>query len=261
MIDLSPWFANAGAIAAAIEAVGVDPALACAVVEMESNGRHVYGNDSGGVFSTPGAPDIAVTAANFLEFERRVLAGETSNGVGIMQITYAGPRRTDGTRDGGFFRIAREQGVDLSDPQQNVAFGVGLLRDYLKAAGGVINEAAVVKVGTRYNGSSAYGTRLWTIVQKWQARLAPVVVEPTPEPEPVPVPEPVVVPEPTPEPEPTPVPEPEPEPEPEPLPVVEPEPVLEPLTVELSAASAAVLTGLTLALDNLAAALNRIRVG
>ena len=230
MIDLSPWFQNAGPIAAALDAVGVDPALACAVIEMESNGRHVYGNDSGGVFSTPGTTDLPVTAESFAEFERRVLAGETSNGVGIMQITYAGPRRADGARDGGFFRIAREQGLDLSDPRQNVVFGVGLLRDYLRAAGGVLDEATVAAVGKRYNGLLTYGQRLWPVFQKWQARLA---VAPTPEPEP----------------------------EPEPLPVVGSEPILEPIEVSLSAASADTLNRLAAALEGLTAALNRVRIG
>ena len=230
-------FQNAAIIDAAIAEVGVDKALAYAVIEMESSGRHVYGNDSGGVFSTPGTPDIAVTKENYAEYYRRVLAGETANGVGIMQITYAGPRRTDGTRDGGFHRIAREQGLDLSDPHDNVVFGLRLVRDYLKAAGGVPTEGAVKAVGTRYNGSTAYGDRLWTTYLAWVDKLQPVPVPvPTPEPEP-----PVVV-EPTPEPEP---------------PTVEPEPVLEPLTVELSPDSRAVLTGLAASLDGLTAALNR----
>lgn len=231
-------FRNQAIIDAAISEVGVDRALAYAVIERESSGRHVYGNDSGGVFSTPGAPDIAVTAENYAEYYRRVLAGETANGVGIMQITWAGSKRADGTRDGGFHRIAKEQGLDLSDPHDNVVFGLRLVRDYLKAAGGVLTEAAVKAVGTRYNGSAAYGDRLWTNYLTWVDRLQPVP-EPTPEPEP-----PVVV-EPTPEPEP---------------PAVEPEPVIQPLMVELSDDSRAVLTGLAASLDGLTAALNRIHI-
>lgn len=230
---LSAYFQNATAIEAAIAEVGVDRALACAVVEKETNGRHVYGNDTGGVFSTPGAPDLAVTAANFAEFERRVLAGEKSNGVGIMQITYAGPKRADGTRDGGFFRVAREQGLDLSGPRENVVFGLGLVRDYLKAAGGVPTQAAVEAVGKRYNGATTYGASLWLVYQKWVARLAaetpaPVVPAPIPEPTPAPVPT----------------------PEPAPVPAV----------VELSPASIAALVKLAASLDGMTAALNRVHI-
>lgn len=171
-MDLSQWFQNADAIERAIVATGVNPALACAIVEKETGGRHVYGNDAGGVFSTPGAPDIAVTAENYAEYLRRVLAGETANGVGIMQITWAGSKRADGTRDGGFHRQAKEQGLDLSDPYDNTVFGLRLVRDYLKAAGGVPTEAAIKAVGTRYNGATSYGDSLWAIYQKWATRLA-----------------------------------------------------------------------------------------
>ena len=132
-MDLATYFQNAVAIERAIAAVGVDRALACAVIEMESNGRHVYGNDSGGVFSTPGTPDIAVTAANYAEYLTRVLAGATANGVGIMQITWAGSKRADGTREGGFHSQAIREGIDLSDPYGNCLFGLGLIRDYLNA--------------------------------------------------------------------------------------------------------------------------------
>ena len=70
--------------------------------------------------------------------------------------------------------------------------------------------------------------------------IAPIGVEPqpepTPEPEPVPepepIPEPVPVPEPIPEPVPEPTPEPEPVPEPEPIPTPTPEPVPQPQPLE-----------------------------
>ena len=171
-MDLSPWFQNADAIERAIVATGVNPALACAVVAKETGGRHVYGNDSGGVFATPGAPDLAVTKENYAEYLRRVLAGETANGVGIMQITWAGSRRADGTREGGFHTQAIREGLDLSDPYDNCVFGLRLVRDYLNANGGVPTEAAVKAVGKRYNGADAYGDSLWAVYQTWAPRLA-----------------------------------------------------------------------------------------
>lgn len=230
-------FQNQAAIDAAIAEVGVDKALAYAVIEMESSGRHVYGNDSGGVFSTPGTPDIAVTAENYAEYLTRVLAGEVANGVGIMQITYAGPRRADGTRDGGFHRIAKEQGLDLSDPHDNVVFGLRLILDYLTPLVAALTEGAVKAVGTRYNGSTAYGDRLWTTYQRWAAALAPVV---EPEPEPVtddsePVTEPVTD-------------DTEPEPAPVPTPTV---------MLTLAPDTLAALTAITTAAQSLADALNR----
>ena len=247
-MDVSAYLQNADAITRAATAVGVPLALAYAVAERESGGRNVYGNDSGGVFATPGTPDLVVTEANYAEYLRRVLAGETANGVGPLQITWAGSKRADGTRDGGFHTQAQREGYKLWEPYDNARFGFSLIFGYLKAqgwtSGAAPTQAVVEAVGKRYNGNASYGVALWAAYQKWAARLA--AVEPAPAPAPAPAPEP--------EPEPEPPPEPTPEPEP---PTIEPEPVLEPLTVELSADSRAVLTGLAASLDGLTAALNR----
>ena len=43
-------FTNQDVIDRAIAAVGVDKALAYAIVEKETGGRHVYGNDAGGAW-------------------------------------------------------------------------------------------------------------------------------------------------------------------------------------------------------------------
>lgn len=186
-MDLSPWFENAASIEKAIVDTGIDPVLAAAVVRKETSGRHVYGNDSGGVFSTPGAPDKDVTHENYHgEFLPRVLAGEVSNGVGIMQITWAGSKRADGTRDGGFHTQALAQGLDLSKPYDNCKFGFNLLKSYLKAAQavpGATLETAIKAVGKRYNGADAYGTALWSEYQVWQRRFAATTTTTTPAPE------------------------------------------------------------------------------
>ena len=158
-------------------------ALLCAVIEKESNGRHIYGHDTDGVYSTRGrtvvvdglsygvGANVPVTPRNFAEFERRVLAGEKSNGVGIMQITYAGPVRADGTRDGGYLRVAREKGLDLSKELDNIRMGADIIRGHLQKAGGVPSKDAVVYVGTKYNGRSTYGEDLWVKYNKWVAEL------------------------------------------------------------------------------------------
>ena len=73
--------------------VGVPAHVALAFAQAESNGRMVYGHDAGGVHSTrdgaitvdgiewPKGSNIPVTDASFRELERRVAAGEKSNGV------------------------------------------------------------------------------------------------------------------------------------------------------------------------------------
>lgn len=175
MRSLSEWFDNSAEIQRAIEDnPDVPVALICAVIRKEGSGRNVYGNDSGGVFSTPGAPDKDVTHDNFHnEFLPRVLAGEVSNGVGPMQITYAGKKDpVTGRRPGGFFKEAADQGLDLSKVYDNVKFGIGKIRQYLKDAGGVPTEAAVKSVGKRYNGATAYGDALWTEYNIWVDRLS-----------------------------------------------------------------------------------------
>lgn len=187
---LSTWFSNAAAIEAALlKRPDVPPALACAIIDMEGDGRNVYGNDTGGVFSTPGAPDKPVTHDNYHgEYLPLVLAGAVPNGVGPAQITWAGSKRADGTRDGGFHRIAKELGLDLSDPHDNTLFGLRLIDEYLTDAGGQLTQAAVESVGRRYNGNLSYGQRLWSeVLPVWVARLAPVVVTPPPAPVPAPV--------------------------------------------------------------------------
>ena len=158
-------------------------ALLCAVIEKESNGHHIYGHDTDGVYSTRGrtvvvdglsygvGANVPVTPRNFAEFERRVLAGEKSNGVGIMQITYAGPVRADGTRDGGYLRVAREKGLDLSKELDNIRMGADIIRGHLQKAGGVPSKDAVIYVGTKYNGRSTYGEDLWVKYNKWVAEL------------------------------------------------------------------------------------------
>ena len=175
MRSLSEWFDNSAEIQRAIEDnPDVPAALICAVIRKETSGRNVYGNDSGGVFSTPGAPDKDVTHDNFHnEFLPRVLAGEVSNGVGPMQITFAGYRdKVTGKRDGGFFKEAANLGLDLSKVYDNVKFGIRKIRQYLKDAGGVPTEAAVKSVGKRYNGATAYGDALWDEYNLWVARLS-----------------------------------------------------------------------------------------
>ena len=135
--------------------VGVPAHVALAFAQAESNGRMVYGHDAGGVHSTrdgavtvdgiewPKGSNIPVTDASFRELERRVAAGEKSNGVGIMQITYRG-----------FFPDARAKGLDLATAADNVRYGLTLIRGYLAAAPEGVDP--LTYAASRYNKGSVY---------------------------------------------------------------------------------------------------------
>ena len=135
--------------------VGVPAHVALAFAQAESNGRMVYGHDAGGVHSTrdaaatvdgiewPKGSNVPVTDASFRELERRVAAGEKSNGVGIMQITYRG-----------FFPDARKKGLDLATAADNVRYGLTLIRGYLAAAPEGVDP--LTYAASRYNRGSVY---------------------------------------------------------------------------------------------------------
>lgn len=164
---------NAEAIVAAATRVGLDLAIACAMVEKESHGRMIYGNDRGGVFSTPNGPDLAVTEQNFGEFYDRVVTrGELSNGVGLCQITYRG-----------YFPMAREQGLRLWVPLDNAVFGFQLLVRHL--SGRSVEEAGTLyNAGNLRGGITAYGRDLATKTAAWRALLAAATTPSTPTPAP-----------------------------------------------------------------------------
>lgn len=153
--------------------VGVPAHIALAFAQAESNGRMVYGHDAGGVHSTrdgaitvdgiewPKGSNIPVTEASFRELERRVAAGEKSNGVGIMQITYPG-----------FFPDARKKGLDLATAADNIRYGLTLIRGYLIAAApeGVdplTYAASRYNKGSVYSGPYHYTDRVNAYARAW----------------------------------------------------------------------------------------------
>ncbi len=164
---------NAEAIVAASARAGVPLWVAAAMIRQESTGRNVFGNDVGGVFSTPNAPDIEVTPARYAEFYARAIqpkidansnsAGETSNGVGPAQITFWG-----------YHRDAKAEGLDLTDPEDNIFYGLRILKGYL---GGDYTEASVKISATRYNAGPAstvvnkYGEEVWKYAVYYQDAL------------------------------------------------------------------------------------------
>lgn len=139
---------------------GVPLFIAAAIIEKESGGLNVYGNDRGGVFSQadPERPNPnVVTETNYRRFESRVFSGETSNGVGPAQITWPG-----------FIRDARDRGMRLWVPMDNMVYGFELVAGYLN---GSTTDAAIRNAGTRYNGAAAYGDDLLIRARAWETRL------------------------------------------------------------------------------------------
>ncbi|GGA72745.1 hypothetical protein GCM10011490_24410 [Pseudoclavibacter endophyticus] len=145
---------NAAATVRASLEVSIPVWLGAAVIAKESNGRNVFGHDVGGAMRGAGE----VTPAKYAEFRRLIAAGHTSNGVGPAQITWKG-----------FFTQADREGVDLTDPLQNIRFGLRLLAGYL---GGDFSDAGIRRAGTAYNGAQSYGDDLVRQAAVWRQRLA-----------------------------------------------------------------------------------------
>ena len=175
---------NAAALVKAATEAGVPLHIAAAFVHQESAGKNVYGHDYGGIFSTnpnavtllgktyPVGSNIAVTPQNYAAFLGLLLnpdgtwTGRTSNGVGPLQATYWA-----------YFRDARNAGIDLSDPYQNILFGLRvIIKD--SGLGTDYSEANVKLAATRYNrGPSAtvvtqYGLDVWKKAEQYRLALA-----------------------------------------------------------------------------------------
>lgn len=156
---------NADAIVRAAVSVGLEVAIAAAIIQKESNGANIYGHDRGGVFSSIGLgkpADNRVTEQNFRDFTRRVANGETSNGVGPAQITYSG-----------YFPQAEREGLKLWLAEDNIRFGLRLFASHLRGSGDL------VEAGRAYNGARQYGVDLANMVGAWRDRLEGASIEVT----------------------------------------------------------------------------------
>lgn len=147
--------------------------VACALLQKESNGKNIFGNDKRtdstgkvlewGVFSGYKGP---VTQQSYnLFYHEVVLHGRLSNGVGPTQITYAGPRRADGTRNGGLFADMEKRGLRPWMVYDNMRYGFELLAQYYRETG------TWEQAGTRYNGSPSYGFDFARLVIFWDNLL------------------------------------------------------------------------------------------
>lgn len=144
---------NVELIAIAANEVGLPFYAACALMQKESMGRNIYGNDYLGTLS--GYP-YDVNHDNYRVFRWLVFTkGKRSNGVGPCQLTYKG-----------FFTQMEKEGLKPYDPYDNMFFGFRLLLSYYKSSG------SWTKAGTRYNGSSTYGRDFSKKVSAWKTRLS-----------------------------------------------------------------------------------------
>lgn len=204
--DIGPLY-NAAAVVAAAQATGVPLYIAAALVLNESGGQNLFGADWGGIYSTNPNPQtfgsttytyperVPVTQARYDTFLSLLLhadgshTGRTSNGVGPLQLTFYG-----------FHRDARERGLNLADPADNIRYGLELLRDDF-GLGTDYSQPSVEWAGTRYNKGPSYpeindyGRRLWTRAEQYRVALGAAADPgtPAPEPEPTPEPEPQIV--------------------------------------------------------------------
>jgi soluble lytic murein transglycosylase-like protein len=144
---------TAAVIAVAAKRVGVNPALAFALVEQESDFRHIFGHDPGGPF--PGEP---VTQRKYQALSEHIRNGGTSNGVGLCQITYPG-------------FIFEHAG--LWRRLANVKFGLRLVRNSILAVGSKRTALA------QYNGGPTPPAVSWDYADsvlerenKWRHRFA-----------------------------------------------------------------------------------------
>lgn len=124
----------------------------CAVLEIESNGgQNVFGHDGGPTGWASGWG--YVTKAKYLRYKEGRKAGKGMQGVGPMQLTYWSIQDKADAR-GGCWK-----------PKVNMTVGAELLYSYWKQSGNWKDA------GTRYNGSSYYGTELAAKVDKWKNLL------------------------------------------------------------------------------------------
>jgi hypothetical protein len=152
------YLSNVDAAAEAARKAKLPFWLMCAVLDKESKGRNVYGHDRGGALSGYGGE---VNEANWRVFWWLVSSGQTSNGVGPMQLTYKG-----------FFTDMLAQNLKPWDVADNMLYGARLLRQYLTDAPRTLTtEQRIKAVGKRYNGAAAYGDDLWKVAQTWYERL------------------------------------------------------------------------------------------
>ena len=146
---------------------------ACALLQKESNGKNVWGNDkkvdeNGDVteWAVFSGYTRLVSRESYNLFKHEVINhGKLSNGVGPCQITWAGTVQSDGTRDGGMFKDMEDRGLRPYVVGDNMQYGFELMA-WLRSV-----EGSWERAGTRYNGSPIYGLDFQKKVRWWHSLL------------------------------------------------------------------------------------------
>lgn len=150
------YMQNLDTAAVVADEIGVKFYHLCALFEKESGGRNIYGHDKGGALS--GFPN-EVNQGNYEVFRWLVFTkGQTSNGVGPMQLTFKG-----------FFTDMEVKHLKPWDVHDSVTYGADLWLSYYRIYrnNDLSRDDAIVQAGRKYNGSLAYGERLLILMDKW----------------------------------------------------------------------------------------------
>lgn len=155
----SKILANADAAAVACREANLPYFAACALLEKESGGHNVYGNDKGGALA---GFKFDVDESNYLVFEWLVFVkGQLSNGVGPCQITFKP-----------YFREMEQQGLDPWNPHDNCLFGFRILAANYRATGDWEQAFARYNGGPHPNAAAqAYGKDGAKKLTEWKQRL------------------------------------------------------------------------------------------
>lgn len=156
---------NANAIIEASRISGVPLPVLVTLIERESHGANIYGNDVGGIFgresyAEPRRYDKEVTEENYEVYYDWISQDKRSNGQGPAQITFPG-----------FHFDARKRGFKMWKPLDNILYGALELARYLRE-----NDNDLVKAGTLYRWGpdgtdTEYGEYLATRSKVWETRL------------------------------------------------------------------------------------------
>lgn len=149
--------AIANSIVLAARAADIQVSLLCAVLEQETEFKNVYGHD--GVrnpIKSPANGLLRVTRDNYRVYLQHRARGEGSQGVGPMQLTWAG-YQDQADRLGGCW-----------NPRINIVVGAKAIADLIKEHGKTAGIAS-------YNGSGAvaqaYARSVLSKARKWHGWL------------------------------------------------------------------------------------------
>src|SRR5215216_1816355 len=137
----SDYLENVDIAAQVCDETGTPFYILRALLEKESGGKNIYGHDAGGALSGYPKP---VTRDNYEVFRWLVFTkGQTSNGVGPMQLTFKG-----------FFTDMENKGLKPWDVHDNMTYGATLFMDYYRQykVQGYGTRESIRRAGIRYNG-------------------------------------------------------------------------------------------------------------